>query len=226
MLNYELIYCDISWYISRVFVHHYHYNYIYTGSSGSCTGLFPGFLLEKLVHFDTLCTTYIIVMGAHTQTYTYTCLYMYIFRDTGLHTHIYLNSMHCYIYIYIYIQHIYPYVPGSRSPLIILSPRPLRNGWGLDFPFLLWNGWASFSKVLKNQVMDNISSLPANCTSETYVKAEWGCRMLSHLEYRNITLKMGCVIMGVSNFWWPNLRPKYPLRVLQIILFHVGRCIL
>lgn len=169
------------------------------------------------IHYSHGCT--------HTQTYTYTCLYMYIFRDTGLHTHIYLNSMHCYIYIYLHTTYI-SICSRFTVPLIILSPRPLRNGWGLDFPFLLWNGWASFSKVLKNQVMDNISSLPANCTSETYVKAEWGCRMLSHLEYRNITLKMGCVIMGVSNFWWPNLRPKYPVRVLQIILFHVGRCIL
>ena len=130
MLYYELIYCDISWYISRVFVHHYHYNYIYTGSSGSCTGLFPGFLLEKLVHFDTLCTTYIIVMGAHTQTYTYTCLYMYIFRDTGLHTHIYLNSMHCYIYIStynIYIHMFQVHGPPSLSfPLVLCA---MVGGW-------------------------------------------------------------------------------------------------
>lgn len=165
-------------------------------------------------------------MGAHAQTYTYTCLYMYFVIQVCTHTHFHLISMHCNIYIYISTYNIYPYVPGSRSPLITLSRRPLRNGWGLDFPFLFWKGWVSFSKVLKNQVMDNISSLPANCTSETYVKAEWRKRMLSHLEYRNITLKMGCVIMDVSNFWWPNLRRKYPVRVLQIILFHVGRCIL
>ena len=54
------------------------------------------------MHFDTLCTTYIIVMGAHTQTYTYTCLYMYIFRDTGLHTHIHL--IQCIVMLYIYIS--------------------------------------------------------------------------------------------------------------------------
>ena len=145
-------------------------------------------------------------MHTHTDIYIHVSICIYFVLQVGTHTHSF--NFNALLYIYIYTYNIYPYVPGSRSPLIILSPRPLRNGWGLDFPFLLWNGWASFSKVLKNQVMDNISSLPANCTSETYVKAEWGCRMLSHLEYRNITLKMGCVIMGVSNFWWPNLRPK------------------